>query len=251
MNQTISLIMTLALGLFIVLGALIVFLSKNNHKFVDFSLAFAFGVIIMLILSDLIPEARELFGEKEWLPFLIFTVLGFGLLKILDHFIPDHDEDEKDPTDDDSNLVHIGLVSSIALVLHNIIEGMAIYSTMNRSLSLGLMVCLGVGLHNIPLGMVITSTFYRSNQNKKKTMGIILGISLSTFLGGLILFLFGSKIINSFALGALLSITLGMLLYIAIMELLPKIMKSKNKKICVLGVILGIIVLVISCLLHE
>ena len=63
------------------------------------------------------------------------------------------------------NLIHIGLVTSVALILHNIIEGMAIYSSVLSDKSLGLAMTIGIGFHNIPLGMVIAGAFYQSNEN--------------------------------------------------------------------------------------
>lgn len=245
-----GLLLTLALGIFIILGAIIVFLTKNNDKFVQFSISLAFGVMVMLILFDLLPEAYEIIDNGNVI-YNIFYILiggtiGFILLKILDCFIPDHDDDPDDDSDDDKNLKHIGLVSSIALVIHNIVEGMAIYLLVTSDLKAGLMASIGVGLHNIPLGMVIASTFYRSNQDKKKTMLIIFGISLSTFIGGLFIYLFNLSNIMDLLESISLTLTIGMLSYILIMELLPKIIHSKNKKITVSGIGLGIILLIIA-----
>lgn len=245
-----GLLLTLALGIFIILGAIIVFLTKNNDKFVQFSISLAFGVMVMLILFDLLPEAYEIIDNGNVI-YNIFYILiggtiGFILLKILDCFIPDHDDDPDDDSDDDKNLKHIGLVSSIALVIHNIVEGMAIYLLVTSDLKAGLMASIGVGLHNIPLGMVIASTFYRSNQDKKKTMLIIFGISLSTFIGGLFICLFNLSNIMELLESISLTLTIGMLSYILIMELLPKIIHSKNKKITVSGIGLGIILLIIA-----
>lgn len=240
--------MTLGLGVFILIGSGIVFLTKNNERFIDFSLALALSVMIMLIGTDLIPEAYEIFEKDGFVLFLLFTLLGFILLRILDLFIPDHEDDPKTKEDDHDNLVHIGLVSSIALILHNIIEGMAVYSTFTSSLSLGIMVSIGVGLHNIPLGMVITSSFYQSNQNKKKTLLIMILLSCSTFLGGFLLFILGGQAISGTLLGILLAITLGMLIYISICELLPRVLHSQNKKMSILGFIFGMILLGITLL---
>ena len=123
---------------------------------------------------------------------------------------------------------------------------MAIYLLVSSDLKAGLMASIGVGLHNIPLGMVIASTFYKSNHNKKKTMLIILGISLSTFVGGLFISLFHLSNIMEIVEGISLTLTIGMLLYILIMELLPKILHSKNKKITISGILLGIFMLMIT-----
>jgi len=51
--------LTFLLGIFIVLGAIVVFYCENSEKFIEFSIALATGVILMLILIDLIPEVIE------------------------------------------------------------------------------------------------------------------------------------------------------------------------------------------------
>lgn len=240
-----GLLITLVLGIFIVIGAVIAFASKNDNKFVNFSISLAFSVMIMLIFVDLIPEVKEIFIDeygnfKGVLYSILGILLGVGLLKLLDLFIPDHDGHNKE------ELNHIGLISSIALILHNIIEGMAVYTTVNNSLKAGILISIGVGLHNIPLGMVITSTFYKANNNKNKTWFIIFLVSLSTFLGGLIMMLASGILVHEIVLGILLSITLGMLIYISIFELLPRILEMKNKKIAITGILLGIFLIVIT-----
>lgn len=245
-----GLLFTLLLGLFILIGTGIVFLTKNNDKFIQFSLSLALGVMVTLVGIDLLPEVVEIMSETlDNICFLLVTILfiltGVLGLKILDKFIPDHDEDGEL---DNDNLHHIGIISSIALILHNIIEGMAIYSTFVSSFKLGLMISIGVGLHNIPLGMVIASTFYKYNNSKKKTILISSLISLSTFLGGLIMYLL-SSFISELLLGVLLSITLGMVLYIIIFELLPHVIESKYKKTSILGCLLGVILMLFSLFL--
>lgn len=247
-----GLLITLILGLFIVVGALIVFLTNNNNKFITFSISLAFSVMFMLLVVDLLPEAYEVLSVNYnnlsvCIIILICILIGLTLLKLLDLFIPDHDDDLTTTKDDNDNLKHIGLISSIALVLHNIIEGMAIYGITTTSLKAGLLVSIGVGLHNIPLGMIITSTIYKSKKNKTNTILMILGISLSTFIGGLIMFLVGSYI-TDLLLGIFLGITAGMLVYIVFFELLPKIIHTKYKNITLLGIVFGILLLLVASL---
>lgn len=249
MTNLLALWMTLGLGLFLLIGAGIVFLTKNNDKFVDFAISLAFSVMIIMMITDLIPECFEIFGSGQLVWLLLFVALGFVILRVLDFFIPDHHDDLDTNEDDNDNLGHIGLVSSIALVLHNVIEGMAIYSTFTSSFTLGLMLSIGVGLHNIPLGMVITSTLYRSNNKKGKTLLIMLALSLSTFVGGFILFLLGTSMKEGFISGSILAITLGMLIYITFCELLPKLFHSHNKKMSIFGIIVGILLLIVTLFL--
>lgn len=247
-----ALLLTLGVGLFIVIGAIIVFVTKNNEKIINLSISMAFGVMVALVFSELIPEAFELMeNDNKFLTILIviiFSVLGVLLLKCLDMFVPHHEHNHHDKHGDLENLEHIGLVSSVALVIHNIIEGMALYGTALSSINLGLMLCIGIGLHNIPMGLVIASTFYKSNKSISKTLLITTGISISTFLGGISMALLNNNIINNFILGVLVCVTLGMIIYIALFELLPKMLCSKEKKTIVLGTSLGILILFISSL---
>ena len=81
-----GLLFTLILGIFIIIGSLIVFLTKNNDKFVEFSISLAFGVMMMLIIVDLIPEAFEIIDYNSiWVRFSYIGVgalIGFLFLKL-------------------------------------------------------------------------------------------------------------------------------------------------------------------------
>ena len=247
--NVIGLVLTLVLGFFIIIGAFLMHIFENKERFLVISLSMAFGVMASLIFLELLPESFEIFNEKyssiiSIAMILFFSIIGFLILKILDKFIPDHEDD------DEANLIHVGIVSSIAIILHNIIEGMAIYNTFNTSINLGILLSIGVDLHNIPLGMVLSSTFYKSLSNKKKSNVIIFLISTSTFVGGLIMCIFNNVFKNEFIIGLLLSITVGMLVYINIIEILPKLIKSKDKKMIITSIIVGILILFVSVFLE-
>lgn len=245
-SAKLGLLTTLLLGIFIIIGAVIAFCTKKKERVVDFSIGLAFSIIVMLILTDLLPEIIEELKLRHFYIFIIFTVIGYLILKLLDNFIPDHEEDHMDKKDMKENLIHIGVITSIALILHNIIEGMAIYSTIITSTTLGITMTMGIGFHNIPLGMVIAGSFYQSNENIYKTLLSIILVSLSTFVGGLTLFFLNVTEVSSIILGILLSLTFGMLLFITIDELFPRIRKTKNKKVTYIGIAVGIIIQLIA-----
>jgi len=242
-----GLLTTFILGLFIIIGAMIVFIFKNNKRFINFSISLAFVVIIMLILVDLVPEVYEIFTENydykiSIIAILLTIVAGMTVLKLLDIFIPDHDHSCHDK-DCHDNLIHIGVISSIALILHNIVEGMAVYTATETSFKTGALIAIGVGLHNIPLGMIITSSLYDNNKSKKRTLIIVSLIALSTFVGGLMMAFIGSHI-SELVEGIILGVTLGMLLYIAFFELLPKVLEIKKEKETIMGIVIGIVIIV-------
>lgn len=243
-----EILFTLMVGLFTFIGSIIIFIIKNNKKVVDFSITIGFGVLFALIVLELIPETLELLQTKIQVTqsivlVLLLVGLGIGILKVLDKFIPDHD------ASNNKNLVHIGIMTSVALIIHNILEGMAIYTSFNTSVKFGLLLSIGVALHNIPLGMSITSMFYKSGKDNKKALFMSLIVSLSTFIGGLIAWIFSGFMFEDFSKGLILSITLGMLVYIVLFELLEHVLEIKNKKITITGILLGFSLLIISTFL--
>ena len=165
-----GLLITFVLGLFILIGVFLVKISKNTKLIENLSISVALGCMISLAVSDLFPEIYETFSNKIYL-IIIFVVIGVLILKLLDIFIPEHDHEHGLSHEcTEENLLHIGIVSTIAIVLHNIIEGMAVYSITTESVKVGLLMALGVGLHNIPMGMVIYSTLKKEDKKKRILM---------------------------------------------------------------------------------
>lgn len=242
-----GLLFTFILGLFFIIGGVVVKLS-NSKTIENLSVSIALGTMATLIVLDLVPEVVEHMRGISFVWILLLIVLGIIILKILDIFIPEHDHEHSlNHKCSKENLIHIGIISLVAIVLHNIIEGMAVYSLTSESLKTGLLITLGVGLHNIPMGMIITSTLEDEKKNKR-IIAYLLAI-LSTFIGGLIMLLV-SSLITDFIIGVLICITLGMIFYIVIFELLPHVLHSKNKKESLIGIIIGIVIIIISSIIE-
>ena len=89
----------------------------------------------MLAVFDICPETYEMLsvnyeGVRLVIVMLLAAIFGLLVLKLLDLYIPDHDND---------NIKHIGTMGAIAIILHNIIEGMALYGALLSSLKLGIL----------------------------------------------------------------------------------------------------------------
>ena len=213
-----------------------------------------------LILFELLPETYEVLKEELNLfrtisCIIVLVLIGIFLLKILDSFIPHHEHEfhhehkHKNDNCHNEHLHHIGLISASAVILHNVIEGMSLYLVSSNNIISGLLMCIGIGLHNIPMGLVIASTLYNSNYSKKDTLKISLFVSLSTFVGGLVMFILGG--VPHLTEGILLGITLGMLIYIALFELLHQIYHMKSKKISNIGIGFGMLLLFLGMIIKH
>lgn len=241
-----SILITLLLGLFFLIGMIVVLVDKNSKRIEHYSIAVALGAMVGIGVLDLLPEIIETTpASKFYLP-IIGTIAGFFLLVILDRFIPEH-EDEDDDEYSEENMVHIGMISCIAIVIHNIIEGMAVYSLAMQELRQGILLMIGVGLHNIPMGMFIYSTL-KSKKGIKKYIFFAMTV-MSTFIGGLFMMGLAPYFTVSFDI-ILYGIALGMILYIVIMELLPYVKRNSYIKTSIIGGIIGLAIVFISVFLE-
>ena len=116
-----AIIITLLSGLSFLVGYLITKFVKNDKKLVIFSVGFSFSIILGLVFFDLLPECLELMNSKFAL--VGFAISGILILKVLDMFVPDHSHN----SEHNHHIEHIGLISALALILHNIIYFGKIY----------------------------------------------------------------------------------------------------------------------------
>lgn len=243
-----GLLLALISGLFFVLGCIIAYKAKNKAKLSYMAVSLAFVIMLNLIFFDLVPEIVEVFESK--LLIAIIILIGFGLLKGLDLFIPDHHHDhhenEKNHDEHNSHVYHIGVITLISLLLHNIIEGIAIYGLALNGMKEGLLMCVGVALHNIPLGIEIAVSLSKQNHKKLENIGLVFLLSISSLLGALLVTLFGT--ISEIFLGIVTCLTLGMIIYIAFFELLPEIRNNHKHKEIYYGIIIGIMIVILSLL---
>lgn len=229
-----ALLLTFLSGLFYLVGIIIYKFVKHKNELTVAAISCAAVVIIGLIVFDLAPELIE--QDNAWL--FVFVILGFVLLFLIDKLIPhhhhkhhDHDEATKEHKD---RLEHVSTITILALSMHNLIEGMALYSISLESIRSGTLMLIGVGLHNLPFGFQIAGT-------KNKLLVFLLVIS--AFLGGLIVFFFGN--IDEFLQGVVMALSMGMLLHILLFELFKEIRENIRQKATIYGIIIGVILLII------
>ena len=235
-----ALLVVLCLSVVFGLGMVFAKITSNKAHVQSFISSLSLGAMAGVAFLDLIPEIIE---ETSGLGYLL-CALGIVILKVLDHFVPEHEGSEES---EEGNLVHIGIMSAIAIVLHNIVEGMTVYSVASQSLNSGITLALGVALHNIPMGALIYSTLKSESKGKRNTILIL--SSFSTFIGGLVMMGLSSILSSSFFI-VLMSLALGMVLYILFWELMPSALHSKEKKTTIFGAVLGLLLVVASLFLE-
>lgn len=235
-----ELLVTLLAGTSVVLGALIVRYAKNPDLVVHLSLSLALGAMAALALFDLGPETVELAGEAGVVPALLAVGVGAGILAVLEALVPDHGspDPQADPEGEEASEVHVGIMTVVALVIHNLVEGMSIYGLALQDMRAGAVYALGVALHNVPMGMLVCSTL--RGEPRRVRLAALCGMLLSTTLGGVLMMLV-SQLLTTGVMGMLTSIALGMILYIMLAELAPHVLCERPASAGALGVAAGFV----------
>ena len=145
---------------------------------------------------------------------------------IINYYLPDTPNDKVKNT----SLYKVGIISMLAIILHNIPEGVITFLAGSTDIKLGLILAFTIAIHNIPDGISISIPIYYSTNSYKKALLYSLVSALSEPFGAFVAFIFLKDIINNTILGIMLSLVAGIMIEISITNLIPTAYKYYNKK---------------------
>lgn len=242
----IAILVTLIAGLSTVIGAVLVsHVRKNTFEVV--SLAFATGIMLMISIGELLPESMEVLGIP--LTLLLF-VAGALMSLLLDIIVPHHHDDDDDDDHlegpghfiDECECTHSETISYgmiIALLLHNIIEGLATGVTVVSDARLGMSMALGIALHNIPIGATLAISVRSAGGKRSKAILASALVGLSQPVGAIIGVLFFQGNAMTGILSACMAIVAGILVFISFDELWPAARLSGSRKLTIFALLVG------------
>ena len=245
-------ILSFLAGISTVIGALVIFFDKRkNSKIVEISLSFAAGVMTCVSLTDLLPNSfRMILDNNNLFPkiilSLIFMTFGIIISMLIDKYLPDDNLNT-----DNKGLYKIGIISMVAIVLHNVPEGIATFITSTNNLKLGLTITIAIALHNIPEGISIAIPIYHSTNNKLKAFLYALLSGMSEVLGSILAYLFLAPLINDHVMAALYAVIAGIMIHISVYELIPGAYKESTLKNVLKYFLIGFGVMILSHLLMD
>lgn len=205
-------------------GILLLLKEKFALKISHFLAAFAAGTLLGTAFLDLLPEAHASLGPSEEI-FEIFFWALFGVLIffLLERFIHHHGHGSE-PEAKRSVVPLIVLGDS----LHNFVDGVAIAATFLISIPLGIVTSLAVAAHEIPQEIGDFGLMLHKGVERGKILKINL-LSSGAALVGAILTYIGRDSIEGL-LPAVLALTAGFFIYIALANLIPEIHSRENQK---------------------
>ena len=241
-------ILTTLAGLATMIGTLPIFVKiKNTNSLIGSSCAFASGVMICISIFDLIPESINYLKDNFDTYILILVTflsitIGINVSWNLDKAI--------DKINNKTNLYKVGILSMIAIILHNIPEGILSFIVSKQNLVLGVSLCIAIALHNIPEGISIAIPIYYSTNSKAKAILYTFISAISELFGAIITYFILEKYINKLILGLLFGFIAGIMLQISFNKLLPTGYEYDKKK-SIIFIIIGFIFMSISLILNN
>ena len=252
-SYILPLILTLAAGMSTLLGGFITFFVKrDNLKALSVGLGFSAGVMIYISLAHLFGESAEMLSSyytvivSKSIAFLGFF-FGIIIAIIIDYFIPDHIESDFLSTSKHCEQKHrirrAGLITAIAVTLHNFPEGMATFLVSSHDIMLGIPVAIAIAIHNIPEGIAIALPIFHATGKKRMAILYSFLSGISEPVGGLIGVLLLKTIMPEQSIGIMTAAVAGIMVYLSFDTLLPLAREYGENHHVIIGIVSGMLIM--------
>lgn len=257
--------LTLFAGLSTGIGSAIAFFTRRtNTKFLSVALGFSAGVMIYISFVEIFVKAREMLAVErgEQMGYLIamaafFT--GMIVIAIIDKLVPAFEnpheiklvEEIRNGSEEARKrhrLYRMGMMSAVAIAIHNFPEGLATFLTALQDLRLGIPIAIAIAIHNIPEGIAISVPIYHATGSRKKAFKFSFLSGLAEPLGALVGFALLMPFMGPVVFGFLFASVAGIMVFISIDNLLPAAREYGEPHLSLYGLIGGMAVMGISLL---
>jgi len=175
----------------------------------DMMIAFSGGFMIAVAVVDMIPEAVATHGAGAgW-----FVLAGYLAVHLTQHTLVPHfhfGEETHHVTR------AVGISALIGLMLHMLMDGVAIASGFDAGSTIGTLVVAAIILHKLPEGSTVSSLFLAAGFGRQKALGAAALLGLATVVGALMTESFAPLSEYGLALSG------GVTVYVAASNLVPE-----------------------------
>ena len=256
-------------------GALVLFKKKLSSNFLAGALGLSAGVMIFISLAEMFPQAQaEIMANgsiahgKAYV--LIAFFVGMGIITLIDFLIPEYENPHEasglsleahtpavgmlERTGNEKTLHRLGLMSALAIAIHNFPEGIATFIGALNDPQMGGGITFAIAIHNIPEGIAVAIPIYYATKSKGKALLLATLSGMSELIGALLCLavtaLFGVELTAGGPVFPLiLAAVAGIMIYISLDELLPTAEKYGKHHIAIAGVVAGMAIMGVSLLL--
>jgi len=252
-NVGMAFILTVIAGLSTGIGSAIAyFFRKPKIVYLSYSLGLSAGVMIYISFMELLPNALKAVGELWG---LVAFFVGIGTIGLIDLLICEpenpHDFEGLDETTaarDHGRLMRTGLLTALAIGIHNFPEGLATFASALGDVKLGIFIAIAIAIHNIPEGIAVSVPIFYATGNKNKAFFYSFLSGVSEPVGALIGYLILLPFLTPGVLASLLAFVAGVMVYISLDELVPMAHRYGHGHLAIAGVVSGMLIMAVSLL---
>ena len=261
-NLLIALAVTTVAGLATGFGSLLVVASKGpNARLLAFGLAFACGAMVYVSLGEILTKSitafSAQFGDRLGFTWGTLSFLaGVLLIVTIDRLVPNPHErlEVDDPYFREHNrdyVKRVGLLTAIAITAHNFPEGLATFFATLENPGVGLPLAFAIAIHNIPEGIAIAVPVYFATNNKTYAFVACLLSGLAEPVGAIVGYVLLRPFLSDAVFGAVFGLIAGVMVFLALDELLPAAKRYAKGHETVYGLVTGMGALAISLVLFK
>lgn len=256
------LLLTLGAGLATGIGSAIAFFARRtNKRLLSFSLGLSAGVMIYVSFVELFQQAgitlSEAWGSRTGaLVTAASFFAGILLIGVIDRLVPSienpheaHLLEEMDHRPRNPKLMRMGLLTALAIGIHNFPEGIATFASAVDDITLGVAIAVAIAIHNIPEGIAVSVPIYQATGSRRKAFRYSFLSGLAEPLGALLGWLVLRPVMSDTVSGLLFAGVAGIMVFISFDELLPAARAYGEHHLSLYGLISGMGVMAVSLLL--
>ncbi len=255
-------LLTLAAGLATGIGSAIAFfVRRTNRRLLAFALGLSGGVMVYVSFVELFANARrmleEIYGPQTG---SLYTALSFFggviLCGVIDRLVPSaenpheaHCAEEMQQRPKDAKLMRMGVLTALAIAIHNFPEGIATFTTAYENTALGVAIAVAVAIHNIPEGIAVSIPIYYATGNRAKAFRLSFLSGMAEPVGALIAWALLMPVLTPTLTACVLAAVAGIMVFISLDELLPAAREYGEEHLAIYGVVTGMAVMAASLIL--
>lgn len=255
MDVSVAFGMTLLAGLSTGLGGLYVACKRApSERFLASSLGFSAGVMLYISFVELLPEGaahlRESSSHAELKSTLAFFS-GMAAIALLDRLVPG----EINPAAGarGAGMRRVGVVTALAIAIHNIPEGMATFVTALADPVMAIPIAVAIAIHNIPEGIAVAVPLREATGSRWKAAGWATLSGLAEPLGAAVGYLMLRPVLGPEmgpeTLGYAFAAIAGVMVFVGVDKLLPTALATGRHEATVYGAVGGMAVMAASLML--
>lgn len=184
---------------------------------------FAAGALLSAVFLDLLIEGMEVAEPRTVLLSTLIGILFFFFAeRFLRWFHHHHEHKGNESRDPSTNLIIFGDT------LHNALDGVAIAAAFLVSVPVGIVTTIAVAAHEIPQEIGDFGLLLSKGMRRRSVLLANVFSALATTVAAVITFSLGGD--DRLPLGVLLGLISGLLLYIAMSDIIPTIHQSISKQ---------------------